>query len=105
MICDASATHRVINDPLREYDISARSLSFMRCLVVLQHEFWAVFYSLTNKTHKLNQDIAETRVYISLLPADTSILFSSHTIPTDSILISTLCDLNQTTPLVAIHTQ
>ena len=77
----------------------------MRCLVVLQDEGWAVLCSLTNKTHKLNQEIAGTRVYISRLPAYTSILFSSRIIHTDSILISTSRDLHKTTPLVPKHTQ
>jgi len=77
----------------------------MRCLVVLKDEGWAVLCSLTNKPHKLNQEIAGTRVYISLLPAYTSFLVSSRIIHTDSILISTSHDLHKTTPLVAEHTQ
>jgi hypothetical protein len=47
----------------------------MRCLVVVQDEVWAVLCSLTNKTQDLNH-IAGARVYISLLPACTSIIFS-----------------------------
>ena len=77
----------------------------MRCQVVLQDEGWAVLCSLTNKTHKLNQEIAGTRVYISLLPAYTSFLFSSRIIHTDSILISTSRDLHKTKPLIPKHTR
>jgi len=61
----------------------------MRCLVVLPDEGSAVLSSLTNKTNKFTQEIAGTRVYISLLPAYTSFLFSSCIIQTSSILIST----------------
>jgi len=49
----------------------------MKGLVVVQDEGWAVLCSLTNKTQNMNQ-ITGTQVYISLLPAYTSILFSSH---------------------------
>jgi hypothetical protein len=76
----------------------------MRCLVVLQDECWAVLCSLTNKAHILNEEIAGTRVYISLLPAYTSILFSSRIIPNDRILISTSHDLPKTTPLIPKYT-
>jgi len=65
----------VANCPHREYSISSQGSSFMRCLVVVQDEGWAILCSLTNKTQDMNQ-IAGTRVYISLLPAYTSILFS-----------------------------
>jgi len=54
MMCHANVTPGVIDCPLREYLISSRGLSFMRCLVILQDECWAVLCSLTNKTHKLN---------------------------------------------------
>ena len=49
----------------------------MMCLVVMQDKGWAVLCSLTNKTQYMNQ-IVETRVYISILPTYTSILFSFH---------------------------
>jgi hypothetical protein len=75
----------------------------MRWHVVLQNEGWAILCSLTNKTEKLNLEIAGTRVYLSLNPANTSFLFSSRSIHTDSILISTSLDLPKTTPLVAKH--
>jgi len=77
----------------------------MRWHVVLQDQGWGVLCLLTNKTAKLNQEIAGTRVYISRLPAYTSILFSSGMIHTDSILISTSRDLHKTTPLVPKHTR
>jgi len=48
----------------------------MWCLVVVQDEGWAKLCSLTNNTPDLNQ-IAGTRVYISLLPAYTFILCTS----------------------------
>jgi hypothetical protein len=54
-------------------------------LVVVQDEGWAVLCSLTNKTQNMNQ-ITGTRVYISILPAYTSILFSSRIKHTASIL-------------------
>jgi hypothetical protein len=54
MMCDASATPGVVNCPLREYYISSRGLWFIRCLVVLQDDCWAVLCSITNKTDKLN---------------------------------------------------
>ena len=57
----------------------------MRCLVVVQDEGRAVLCSLTNDTQDMYQ-IAGTRVYISLLPAYTSILFSSCIKHTASIL-------------------
>ena len=49
----------------------------MKILVVVQDEGRAVLCSFTNKTQDMNQ-IVGTRVYISLLPTKTSILFSSH---------------------------
>jgi hypothetical protein len=76
----------------------------MRLHVVLQDEGRAVLCLLTNKTYMLNQEIAGTRVYISLFPLYTSFLFSLHIIHTDSILISTSRDLHKTMPLVPIHT-
>ena len=59
----------------------------MKCLVVVQDEGWAILCSLTNETWDMNQ-IAETQVYTSLLPAYTSILFSSRIEQTPSILNS-----------------
>jgi len=75
MMCDANATPGIVNCPLAEYWISSRGLSFVRRLVVLQDAGWAILWSLTNKTHKLNQEIAGTRVYVSILPAYTFCLF------------------------------
>jgi hypothetical protein len=72
----------------------------MRWHVVLQDEGWAVWCSLANKTHKLNQEIVGTQVYICRLHAYTSVLVSSHNIHTDRIPISTSRDLHKTTPLV-----
>jgi len=77
----------------------------VRCLVVLQDEGWAVLCSLTNKTHKLNQEITGTQVCITLLPAYTSFLYSTSTIHTDSILILTLRNVHKTTPLIPKHTR
>jgi len=54
MMYDVQAMPGVVNCPLREYYISSRGLSCMRCVVVLQDEGWAVLCLLTNKTHKLN---------------------------------------------------
>jgi hypothetical protein len=76
----------------------------MNCLVVVHDDYLAVLCSITNKTQDMKQ-ITETRVYISLLPAFTSILSSSHIIYTDSILNSTLHNLHKTQPLVLKHTQ
>jgi hypothetical protein len=42
----------------------------------MEDEGWAALCSLTNKTQDMNQ-IAGTRVYISLLPAYTLMLSSS----------------------------
>jgi len=78
---------------------------FKRSLVDLQDEGWAVLCSLTNKTHKLNQEIAGTRVCISHLPGYTSFHCSSRIIHTDCILISISRDLHKTTPLVPQHTR
>ena len=72
--------------------------------MVLQDEDWAVLCLLTNKAHKLNQEIAGTQAYISLVPAYTSFLFSFCIIPTDTILILTSHDLHNTAPLVPKHT-
>jgi hypothetical protein len=77
----------------------------MRCQMDLQDDCWAVLSLLTNKTHKLSYEIAGTRVYISLLPTYTSILFSSCIIHTDSILILTSRDLHKTTPLIPKHAE
>jgi hypothetical protein len=49
----------------------------MQCLVGVQDEGWAVLCPLTNKTQNMNQ-IAESRVYISILHAHTSLFFSSR---------------------------
>ena len=54
-------------------------------LVVVDDEDWAVLCSLTNNTQDMNQ-IAGPRVYISILPAFTSIIFASRIKPTGSIL-------------------
>jgi len=70
-----------------------------------QDEHWAVLCSLTNKTHQLNQEIAGMQVYVSLVPANTSYLFSFRNMHTASILISTLRRLHKTTPLIPKHTQ
>jgi hypothetical protein len=104
MICEAKPTPGIVDYPLRVYQISSEGLSFVRWHVVLHKEGWAVLYSLTNKTHKLNQDITATRVYVSILPVYTSIFFSSCIIHTDSILIPTSHDLQKTTPLIPKHT-
>jgi hypothetical protein len=76
----------------------------MRWYVVLQDEGWAVLCLLTNETYKLNQEPAGTQVYISLLSAYTSFLFSSCIIHTNSTLIWTSRDFQKTTPLVPKHT-
>jgi len=46
--------------------------------MVVQDEGWAVVCSLTKKVQDMNE-IAGTRVYISLLPAYILIIFSSST--------------------------
>jgi hypothetical protein len=76
VVCDAKARHSVATCSHCKYYISSRGSSFMRCLIVVQDEGWAVLRSLTNNTQDMNQ-IARTRVYISLLPTYTSIIFSS----------------------------
>jgi len=100
MMCDANKTPGTVYCALWEYSISVGALSFMRCLVVLHDERCAVLCLITNKTHKLKQEIAGTRVFISLLPAYTSLLCSSRIMHTDSILIPTSRHLHNTTPLV-----
>jgi hypothetical protein len=105
MIRDASAMPGVINCPLYENLISSSGLFFMRWYGVLQDEGWAVLCLLTNKSHKLNPEIARPRVYIYLLPAYTTFLYSFCIILTDSIPIFTSRDLQKTTPLVPKHTQ
>jgi len=85
VVWDAKATPGVANCPHREYWISYRGSSFMKCLVVEQDQCWAVLCWLTNKTQDINQ-IAATGVYNSRLPAYTSILFSSRIQHTGSIL-------------------
>ena len=57
----------------------------MRCLVVVQDEGWADLCLLTNTMQDMNQ-IAGTRVYLFLLPAYSSIPFTSHIKYTASIL-------------------
>jgi len=57
----------------------------MKCLVAVQDESWAVLCSLTNKTQDINPN-AGTGVFLSLLPAYTSNIFSSHIEHTGSIL-------------------
>jgi hypothetical protein len=53
--------------------------------VVEQDEGWAVLGSLTNRTQEMNQ-IAGTRVYISLLSPYTFTIFFSYIKHTGSIL-------------------
>jgi len=77
VVCDAKVTSGVANCGHHEYLISSRGSFFVRCSVVVQYEGCAVLYSLTNRTQDMYQ-IAGTRVYISLLPAYTSILFCSR---------------------------
>ena len=40
--------------PHREPKISSRGFSFLRCLVVVQDEGWAVLCSLSNQTQDMN---------------------------------------------------
>jgi len=76
----------------------------MKCLVAVQDEGSAVLCSLTNETQDINQ-IAGTLVDISLLPAFTSILFSSRIFHTASTLNSLdTRDLPKTTPCIPKHT-
>jgi hypothetical protein len=76
----------------------------MQCLVRLQDEDWAILGSLTNEAQDLNQ-IIRSRVYISLLPTFTCILFSSLIYHTASILKSLdTRDLHKTMPLIPKHT-
>ena len=49
----------------------------MKCLFIVEDAGWAVLCSLTNKTQDINQ-IPGILVYLSLLPAVTSMFFSSH---------------------------
>jgi hypothetical protein len=105
MMCDAKAMPDIVNSSLCEYYISSQGLSFMRWHVVLQDGGWADLGSLTNKTYKLNQEIAGTRVSISLLSAYTSFLFDSRIIHSDSIPISTSRDFQKTKSLIPQHTQ
>jgi len=63
VVWDATATPSDANCPHRVYWILSRGSSFMRGLVVVQDEGWAVLRSLTNKTQDMTQ-IAGTRVYI-----------------------------------------
>jgi hypothetical protein len=76
VVWDAKPTPGIANCPHCDYQISPGGSSFMRCLVVVQDEGWAVLCSLTNKMQNMNH-IAGTRVYISLISAYTSITFSS----------------------------
>jgi len=59
--------------------------TFTRCFEFVQVEGWAILRALTNKTQVINQ-IAGSRVYISRLPTDTSLIFSSWIKHTASIL-------------------
>jgi len=77
VVWDAKTTPSVANCRHRVYYILSRSSSFVRFMVVVPDSGWAVICSLTNKTQDMNQ-IAETRVYISLLPAYSSNLFWSR---------------------------
>jgi len=86
VVCDAKTTPSVANYGHRKYEISSRCFSFMRCLLVVQDEGWAVLCSLTNNMQDMNQS-AGTRVYISLPPAYTSILVSSR-LHLDSLFFS-----------------
>jgi hypothetical protein len=73
------------NYPNRENEISSQGSAFIRCLVVVQVEGLPILCSLTNDRYDMNQ-IAGTRVYISLLPANTSIICSFHITYTGSIV-------------------
>jgi len=85
LVWDANATPGIANCPHHKYWIMSRGSSFMRCLVVVQHEGLAVLCSLINKMQNVNQ-IAGTRVYISVLPAPTSTIFISSIEHTGRIL-------------------
>jgi len=69
MMCDAKAMPGIVNCPPCEYQILSHGLPFMRCLVVVHDEGWAVLCSLTNKTHRLNQKSPELEyIYPFFLP-------------------------------------
>ena len=105
MLCDTNATPGIINGPYHEDLMSSRGLSFMRWLVVMDDQGWAMLCTLTNIQHKSNEAHGRTEGYISLLPTFISVLFSSWSIHTTSILISTSRDLHNTTPVVPKHTR
>jgi hypothetical protein len=77
---------------------------FMQCLGFVQEQGWAILCSLTNKTQDMNQT-AGTEVFISLLPAFTSILFCSRVIHTNSTLNSISREWHKTPPLVPKRTR
>jgi hypothetical protein len=84
VVCDGKATPSVANGPHYKYLILSRGSLFISCLVVLEDKGWAALCSLTNNRQDMNQ-IPGTQVYISVLPAYTSILFSTHIKHTDII--------------------
>jgi hypothetical protein len=49
VVCDAKASPGIVFRLHAKYHISFPGSSFMRCLVVMQDEGWAVLCSLTNK--------------------------------------------------------
>jgi len=81
--CKSNGWHRELSSP--------RVLNLVLRLLIHQVPGGCVRWRLgrfvlVNQQYKLNQQIAGTQVYISLLPAYTSILFSIHIQHTTSIL-------------------
>jgi len=95
VVCNAKAMTGIESWCQHEYEIWSRGVSFMRCLVVVHDEGWAVCVRWPTKrriwiksiiSHTLKEGITRTRVYISFLPAYSSFLFSSGIIHTSIIL-------------------
>jgi len=112
LVCDATALPGVANCRQREYKISSPASAFMRCLVVVQDDGWAVLCALTQKTQDMNQ-ITGTGVYISCLhlhslffpPTPPFSFLPIWNTPPASWTISTSRDLHRTMPLVPKHSQ
>jgi len=87
VVCDAKATPRVVYYPHREYYFWFQGSSFMRFLVVVQDEGWAVLCSLTDKT-SWNKKSQELEYIYPFFPPSTPFCFPPVWNHTTSILNS-----------------
>jgi hypothetical protein len=105
VVRDAKATPGVVYCSLRENSISFRGSSFMRCLVVLQDDGWAVLCSWTNKISWTKKSLELEYIYPIFPPSPPFCFPPVLNTPPGSWTLSTARDLHKTTPLISKHTR